>query len=294
MKIFLRLLALGFVILGAIGLHIMVNSNDILSLTPYIYQFQEVPAWFQGKKILHLSDYHNHHLQYENGHISDLLDAAQADVDYIVLTGDIIDNYTTPDDLANLQIILESLKKPTYFIPGNHEEYATISITDFYQDYLIPNGITFLDDQVVRLYNEDGSEYVNLIGVHDPYRETPNENYFTRNDYHVYENLQDVYTTFGVNKDDFNLLLAHRPELLDIYAKEEFGIEAVFSGHTHGGQINLAIGVPYIVNQGLFPYYTRGEYTRDNTVMYISAGIGNSHNLPVRYNCNMEMLKITF
>ena len=88
--------------------------------------------------------------------------------------------------------------------------------------------------------------------------------------------------------DSYTILLAHRPELFDVYVNS--GIDLVFSGHAHGGQFCLPfIGGLVAPNQGFFPEYDAGLFNEDNTTMIVSRGVGNSI-IPVRFNNRPEIV----
>jgi len=77
------------------------------------------------------------------------------------------------------------------------------------------------------------------------------------------------------SKNNFTILLSHRPELITLYAKEN--IDLVFSGHAHGGQIRLPfLGGIIAPDQGFFPKYTSGIHRLNSTSLVISRGLGNS------------------
>ena len=66
----------------------------------------------------------------------------------------------------------------------------------------------------------------------------------------------------------------------------------VLSGHAHGGQFRLPfVGGIIAPNQGFFPKYDAGIYTREQTTMIVSRGIGNSV-IPVRFNNRPEVVMI--
>ncbi|MDL2317550.1 metallophosphoesterase [Eubacteriales bacterium OttesenSCG-928-A19] len=76
--------------------------------------------------------------------------------------------------------------------------------------------------------------------------------------------------------DQLDILLCHFPHKLDVYAKN--GVPLTFSGHTHGGQFRLPFFdiALYAPGQGWFPQYTKGLYTKDDSHMIVSRGLGNS------------------
>lgn len=92
------------------------------------------------------------------------------------------------------------------------------------------------------------------------------------------------------DKTTYSILLSHRPELFEVYAKNN--IDLILSGHAHGGQFCLPlIGGLLAPNQGLFPKYDSGIYTQENTNMVVSRGIGNRL-FPFRFNNCPEVILI--
>ena len=84
-----------------------------------------------------------------------------------------------------------------------------------------------------------------------------------------------------------NILLAHDPRRMAEAAS--LNLPLVLSGHTHGGQIVLpGLGA---WNRGFFPAM-QGMVERDNSVLYVSRGIGMVY-VPVRLNCPPEIALLT-
>ena len=76
-----------------------------------------------------------------------------------------------------------------------------------------------------------------------------------------------------------------------MYAEE--GVDLVFTGHAHGGQIRLPfMGGLFAPHQGFFPRYTEGMFEKDGTVMVVSRGLGNS-TFPLRLFNRPELVAVT-
>ena len=91
--------------------------------------------------------------------------------------------------------------------------------------------------------------------------------------------------------EKYFILLSHRPETFEAYVMED--IDLVLSGHAHGGQFRLPFrGGVVAPNHGLFPKYDAGIYTKNNTTMIVSRGVGNSI-IPVRFNNRPEIVVVT-
>ena len=166
-----------------------------------------------------------------------------------------------------------------YYVSGNHE-----SLSDAYPDFrtkLEALGVHVLDDRYVTL--RKGEDAVCLVGVDDPVMAKE----WIDDDLAMEKHI----AAMDLPSDLFTILLSHRPELLQVYA--QYGIDLVFSGHAHGGQIRLPfIGGLFAPCQGLLPRYTSGIYTIEYTQMVVSRGIGNSV-FPFRVHNRPELVFIT-
>ena len=253
-------------------------ENNALELNYVAVCSNRLPERFEGFRIAQVSDLHNTQFGKNNRKLLDLLRESQPDI--IVITGDLIDSYDT-----NIAIALDFAEAavqiaPCYYVPGNHEarclEYRTLKTG------LEAAGVTVLDDEKVRL--ERGNEAISVIGVNDP---------------GFWDDFQkEIRTAVMLGRlsqlykvdDGYTVLLSHRPELFSTYALS--GVDLVLSGHAHGGQFRLPfVGGLYAPNQGFFPKYDAGLYTKGNTTMVVSRGIGNSV-FPIRINNRPEVVVV--
>lgn len=83
-------------------------------------------------------------------------------------------------------------------------------------------------------------------------------------------------------KDRLNVVLAHRPERLPVYAQT--GADVILSGHAHGGQVRIFGHGIFAPQQGLFPKYTSGIYREGRSMMFVSRGLGNTIPIPRVFN----------
>ncbi|HKL42806.1 MAG TPA: metallophosphoesterase, partial [Clostridia bacterium] len=120
-------------------------------------------------------------------------------------------------------------------------------------------------------------EFIDIIGLKDP-------------DFHTSNDLEDQLMNLS-EENNFQILLSHRPELINLYSKEK--IDLIFSGHAHGGQFRLPfIGGIIAPDQGLFPEYTSGLYVKDKSTLIVSRGLGNSI-IPLRLFNQPEIIVLT-
>ncbi len=252
-------------------------GNTALECTTYTLTDEHIPVSFDGYRIAHVSDLHNCAIGKNNNRLLSALEKAQPDM--IAITGDLIDSRSTDISVA-LQFAAQAVKlAPCYYVSGNHE--ARTSQYSALKEGLTDLGVTVLEDDSVQLQHE--GETVRLLGVRDPSFRT---DYLFGSSETVMDSALEQLT------DDrfYTILLSHRPELFDIYAKHS--INLVLSGHAHGGQFRLPfVGGLFAPNQGLFPKYDAGLYTQKNTCMLVSKGIGRSI-IPLRFNNRPEVILV--
>lgn len=257
----------------------IIKNNKKLKITKHSLSFSNLPQSFDGFKIAQVSDIHC-----DKVGISDLLfieKLKKFSPDIIVLTGDMLDSYKNDMEIVHNILSQISSIAPCYFVSGNHElrlkkEYEQL------KKILANLHITNLNNSNISLSN--GSENINIVGVED-------YNYYKEEDEVFYrENFEKILKQLYV-KENFNILLAHRPEKIDYYSSENYDL--VFSGHAHGGQWRLPfVGGLFSPSQGFFPKYTSGIYKVKNTTLVVSRGLGNS-SFPIRINNQIELVLTT-
>lgn len=169
---------------------------------------------------------------------------------------------------------------PCYYVTGNHEAWIGSKFSEL-EEKLLDENVHILHDQVIKL--EKGGQTVQIAGLDDPD--------FTDRDYALQQSMLQTKLNQMNLSGEYCILLSHRPETFEAYVMEH--IDLVLSGHAHGGQFRLPfIGSVVAPNQGLFPKYDAGIYTKNNTTMIVSRGIGNSI-IPVRFNNRPEIVVVT-
>lgn len=253
-------------------------GNTALQLNSYTISSDRLPRAFDGYCIAHVSDLHNAEMGKDNEKLLDMLRETEPDI--IAITGDIIDSRNTNIDIA-LQFTKAAMEiAPCYYVTGNHE--ARISKYDELKARLIEQGVVVLDDERIEL--ELSGKTIALLGVNDPSFQT--DYLFGDSETVMQSKLHEITN----EEDTYTILLSHRPELFEVYTESK--VDLVFSGHAHGGQFRLPfVGGLVAPNQGLFPKYDAGLYTKESTNMVVSRGIGNSI-LPFRFNNRPEVILI--
>jgi len=275
-----RNLIIGLVLLVLVAILVVwiIWGNTALMLSEYTIYSSKLPEAFSGFRIVQVSDLHNAQIGNDNSKLLEMIQIAQPDI--IVITGDLIDSWKTDLDVA-IDFVGSAVQiAPCNYVTGNHE--ARIAEYDTLKQNLIELGVTVLDD-TARTIQYQGSE-ISIIGINDPSFYA----YYLIGDEEA--SIENSLNSIGIEKDQFQVLLSHRPEFFSVY--EKYGIDLVFSGHAHGGQFRLPfLGGLYAPNQGILPQYDAGLYQAGNTSMVVSRGIGNSL-FPFRFNNRPEIIAI--
>ncbi len=253
-------------------------ENKALGTTEITVKSENIPESFSGYRIVHLSDLHNTKFGSRNKKLIEKIKEAEPDI--IVMTGDMVDMYRPKIKVA-LDLAEDLVKiAPVYFVTGNHDVKA-VGREELLAGYE-KIGVSVLRNKSVRV--ERGKDSMRLMGIDDP---KFLDDKMTGNDR---ENTKKIIELMTKSTDGFEILLAHRPEMIDIYSS--FSIELVLSGHAHGGQINLpGKGGMLAPGQGWFPKYYTGLYKMGETQMVVSRGLGNSA-FPFRVNNKPEIVAI--
>lgn len=262
------LLLIGWILWGNTAL--MVNELTIKN--------NKIPSGFSGFRIAQISDLHNAEFGKENEKLLSMLKECEPDI--ILITGDLIDSRRTDIETGISFAKKAVLIAPTYYVSGNHE-----AIIEEYEELIIgleKAGVHLLDNESVMV--ENSGDRIMVAGMKEPSFVT---DYLFGDSKTVAE---DALTKIVSNKDIYTVLLYHRPELFETYV--ECGADLVFSGHAHGGQFRIPfVGRLVAPNQGLFPKYDGGVYSKDGTDMIVSRGVGNSI-LPIRINNRPEIVVV--
>jgi uncharacterized protein len=196
--------------------------------------------------------------------------------DVILLAGDYISEKRlatrlyTPAELAKPFVEL-SAPMGVFAVMGNHDHWADV---DAIRVELQRNGVRVLDNNAAR------AGPIIIGGIDDE---------FTN-----HHNLVDTYAAMDSLGAGPRILLSHGPDVVPDLPKP---VEALFTGHTHCGQIVL----PFIgaIAQGsrYGERFSCGDITdkrqnRPDQRLFVSAGLGTSI-LPLRYGAHPDVWLVT-
>ena len=253
-----------------------------LELKHITFTSPDLPPYFDGYRLVQITDFHLGSFPPGNDFVQKVVDAANnEEPDMILFTGDLVNNQA-----SEVEPYLETLgqlhaQDGIYSIWGNHD----------YCEYGNNHSIGALKRNRRMLYgyqeslgwhqlmNEHhvvshGMSSIAVIGV-----ENPGQPPFTNR-----SNLKKAMK--GLNPDMFKILLSHDPHH---WRREVVGkkIQLTLAGHTHAGQLKIGKWTPARM---AFKEWG-GAYRIGEQMLYVSSGIGGS--FPFRLGAWPELTVVT-
>lgn len=253
-------------------------------------------------RVLHISDAHMAPWQHRKQDW--LASLAQLRPDLIVNTGD---NLGHEDGLAGIRRAFEPFagipgvfvhgsndvngpapRNPLRYFSGPSERHREPTVLDtaamdrYFTEEL---GWTALNNAAVRL--TIAGDPIDLLGVNDAHR-----------NWDRLEVLPDAIAELGPRDAGASLLgVTHAPYQRVLNGFVDLGADAIFGGHTHGGQVCLPGFGALVANCDIPLKQAKGLSTwshGDRTVpLNVSAGCGHSIYAPVRFACRPEATLLT-
>ena len=262
----------------------IVWDNGRIVVSTIGVKSEQLPEAFDGYRIVQVSDLHNDEFGERNEFLLAKIKSLAPDI--IAITGDLLDSRRTDIEKA-LNFIKEAVEiAPCYYVTGNHESRMEGNEYKELEKGMMEAGVIVLRNEMLSIEKENVQ--ITIVGIDDP-RFIIATDKIEKMELALEEKLQTLLEK--VSEEAYTMLLSHRPELFEWYCKQEFDL--VLSGHVHGGQFRLPlIGGIIGPGQGILPDYVEGLYTKENTNMIVSRGLGQSI-VPFRINNPPELVLVT-
>lgn len=240
-------------------------------------------------RFVMLSDLHDTDVTHDDN--KGLIEAVEAlSPDFVILAGDVITSYVNPsrDHHISREFLGRlSSKFKIYYGFGNHEQRFRKDDEEYpgrfaeFESFVKSCGIDILSDS----HKDLGDKNISIYGF-----DVPLEHYSRFRTGSIPEGILDEKLG-ELTKDRYNILIAHDPDFFDEYVS--YGPDLVLSGHLHGGMIVLP-GIGGIISPQLqlFPKYDFGVFSKRDTTMIVSRGIG-WHSIPLRIFNKAEIVTVT-
>ena len=260
----------------ALAVFLIVRDNNSLRVTEVVVADEQVPAEFDGFRILQLSDFNGKSFGRDNRRLVDII--RTLDFDIAILTGDFLDASGSTESFAPINELLEvfgEIGKPVYYVLGENDVDVPDNAVDGWNRCIEADPTNF----VVGCLESAGAQCVY------PITEIVRGNsriFLTGITYY-----EKIFDSYGFDSDkDFSICVTHAPIDYDVdkrlasvnrYGFNEVDFDLSLSGHTLGGQYRLPLlKTLYLEGHGLFPQeeYAYGLHKIQGRYSFITAGLG--------------------
>ncbi len=192
--------------------------------------------------------------------------------EFIVLCGDITDDYTTKDEMNKIYSLFGDLNIPVYYVYGNHDRQG-------YAEYA--NGRQYTPEELEKAITSNGI----TILKDELYKISPDLIILGREDYSESESRADVSELKIPDTSSYLIVADHQPSGFKEHA--DIGADLQISGHTHAGQL-FPLRFFYSL---VAPVY--GDYEEQGAVMNVTSG-ACGWRVPFRTDahCNYEVITL--
>lgn len=220
--------------------------------------FANLPAAFDGYRILHLTDLHIDKFPGLEEAILDAVDGLK--IDLCAMTGDFRADDDGPYEqiMAPMQRLADAIDAPDgiFAVLGNHDDHHLGLALERRL------GIQLLANETTTLQRSNSS--IHITGADDVNR------FYTA----------DAAQIFDTAPTGFSVALVHSPEMAEEASRG--GQSLYLCGHTHGGQVCLPGGKPLVTHLNRNKDLASGSWKMGNMQGYTSPGAGVS-GPPVRF-----------
>lgn len=226
------------------------------------FHLTDLPAAFEGFRILHLTDLH---VDMDESNLQAVIRKIEPlEYDLCVLTGDYRKLTWGPIDeaLSGMARLRDAIRGKTFAVLGNHDSIRMVPALE-------DMGYSLLMNEMAPI--EHKGEHVYLSGVDDA---------------HFYKAHNLHRAGDDIPAGGISILLSHTPEIWREAAHA--GYDIFLCGHTHGGQICLPGGIPVTLDSDCPRNLGRGYWRVNGMHGYTSPGSGTSV-INVRLNCPPEV-----
>ncbi len=238
-------------LIAIIIIYLFVSTNLIIKKNIYIKADLD-----KSYKIAFFTDTHIGN-KYDERKIKRLVRIINdSDVDIVIFGGDFFDNYSKDKGDLSIETLENELSKINakygkFAVYGNHDFGG--GATRVYYDLLSQSGFRVLKNQ--NIYIDELN--TRIIGFED----------------NIFGKVNPEF--YNIKSKDFNILISHEPEVINMINMENYGI--MLSGHTHGGQINNPLKKQKEYLKGVY----ENKSINGNMTLIVSKGIGTTK-MPIR------------
>ena len=282
-KFILRLLPVLFLGIIFLAYEIYISYNH-LEVNNYSISTNTISSNCKIKFIV-LGDLHDNKFGDNNETLTKNIQSQKPD--FILVAGDML-NKTSKNSDIDISLIKNLVQiAPVYYALGNHE-LDFIHHKDSHLINKIENvGATVLENKYKDIVVK--GQKIRIGGMYSYAFGAGNNVDKETMDKKVYEFLDDFQST-----SNYKIMISHRPDSFIFgNVSKVWNIDLIVSAHNHGGQVVIPfLGGFYGGDQGYFPKYIHGIYTKDKMKIAITSGLGSNPKKLPRFNNVPEIMVI--
>lgn len=229
--------------------------HKFVTIKEYAITIETLPSNFNGLKIVQFSDIHFGRTTNETEVEKMVSEINRTNPDIVIFSGDLFDSSINLTD-KNIDFLKSTLsqikaKQKKYAITGD-SDYLNIEI---YEQIMTEANFKILNGQNELFFNGSNTP-IQIAGIPSIQKEEIN--------------LENTFKT-DVNNVAYKILITHEPTIIKELGNTK--VDLILSGHSLGGLVTI----PYLGEIFKKPYtdeFQKGYYKRNDTIMYVSSGIG--------------------
>ena len=189
--------------------------------------------------------------------------------DLILFGGDLIDEVETPMSQEERDFLQESLRS----LYARYGKFAVLGDEDMISEDKIKNILEEAEFEVlnnqIKVIGIAPEARINIIGLNNSKNADP-----------------DPSILADIDASAYSLVISHCPDLFE--EVKGYNVDYMCAGHSRNGQIYIPL-INFLYRDAGCQKHYRGKYTRNNTTLDISSGVGqNRYN--IRLNSDPEIV----
>lgn len=256
------LLIIALVLAGIFFYSIFVSVEN-LSVSYHTIQSDKIPVDMNDIQVAFITDLeYNHFMDKER--LTKMIDKInEVKPDIVLFGGDIFDLPLTyvPNDATKQEVsqLLKTIQAPLgKFAVLGEQDNVDKNVRSMVIDILKTSDFELLNNRAIRLRNGSQAS-ITLIGLDS-----------------LIGGTIDINNAFSnVNQEEFNILITHCPDTIQLEELPQGNIDLMFAGHSHGSQIYIPLLGALSSDEGA-KKYNHGKHTVNQTVLHVSNGMGTT------------------
>lgn len=255
LRVWPKIIIIMILIIGGLMIYIHFGEPHLLTYHEYEIKDNLIPESFNGFKVIHLSDIHFGRTTNETEIKNLITKITLTKPDLILFSGDLFDSYITLSE-DNINFLITELKS----LNAPFGKYAIIGDSDYldienYKKIMNEASFTILEGKNIPIY-DNGNTPIYLSGLSSITKNTPSyDHLFTKEEQNA----------------NYQILLAHEPIIFQNVADKA---NLVLAGHSLGGLVHIPLTNKGLLTKNNVGSYYFGKYQKENSILYVSNGIG--------------------